>query len=150
MTHIKTALVFAFITLLADRAGAQTKHAPLSEQRKCADQAKKFYNETDFPNTKHATKNEFTSHYDATNLVCYVRVNVSTVENDMVAVSSYVFDAFENRTYASYIWFSVKGKKFWEVKPTECSVKPVNSKKIVCESTEEFEDLVDKYFGLGE
>jgi hypothetical protein len=140
----------AVALVLSAGVSAQTKHAPLSEQRMCAAQAKKFYNETDFPNTKHATKNEFTSHYDSVNRICYVRVNLTTVENGMASVGSYIFDAFENRTYASYIWFSQEGKKYWEVKPTECSVKPVNGKKIICESTEEFEDLVDKYFGLGE
>jgi hypothetical protein len=150
MAYIKTALVLAVITLLATTAGAQTKHAPLAEQAKCAAQAKKFYLESDFPNTKHTTKNEFTSHYDAANLICYVRVNVTTLENDEVAVGSYVFDAFENRTFASYTWISVKGKKFREVKPMECSVRPLNGKKIICESTEEFENLVDKHFGLGE
>src|ERR1700731_975039 len=135
---------------LSAGASAQTKHAPLAEQGKCAAQAKKFYNETDFPNTKHATKNEFISHYDAVNQICYIRIDVSTIENGKVAVSSYVFDAFEGRSLASYIWFPEKDKKYWEVKPMECNVKPVNGKKIVCKSTEEFEDLVDKYFGLGE
>jgi hypothetical protein len=145
-------IAIAVVALLAFSAGAsaQTKHAPLSEQGKCAAQAKKFYNESDFPSTKHATKNEFTSHYDAVNLICYVRINVTTVENGTATVGSYIFDAFENRTFASYTWLSVKGKKYWEVKPMECNVKPINGKKIVCESTQEFEDMVDKYFALGE
>ncbi len=140
----------AIALVLSAGVSAQTKHAPLSEQRMCAAQAKKFYNESDFPNAKHATKNEFTSHYDAANLICYVRINLTTVENGTVTVASYIFDAFENRAFAAYTWLSVKGKKFWEVKPMECNVKPINGKKIVCESTEEFEDMVDKFFGLGE
>lgn len=150
MAYIKIAMVFGVTALLAVTSAAQTKHALLSEQRMCGAQAKKFYNESDFPSVKHATKNEFTSHYDADNRICYVRVNVTTFENDTLAVSSYVFDAFENRTFASYTWLSVKGKKYWEVKPMECNVKPINGKKIICESPDEFEDMVDKYFGLGE
>ena len=108
--------IVALVLLLSPVvASCQQVHATLTEQKVCAAQAKKFYNEeTTFAATKSATKNEFTSHYDAGSKVCYVRINVTTIEKGEVAVSSYVFDAFEGRNFASYIWFPEKGKKFWE------------------------------------
>ena len=129
------------------------KHASLQEQKICAEQAKKFFNDTDYSDdSKKPLKNEFTSHYDAVAKVCYVRIDYNTFDKDTKAVSnsSYVFDAFEGRNLASYIWFSDSKKKYWEVKPFLCEVKPINHPKKTCSTTEEFELLVDRLFGLGE
>jgi hypothetical protein len=43
----------------------------------------------------------------------------------------------------------LQGKKYWEVKPTDCNVKPPGQDEITCTSSEEFHKLVDKYFGIG-
>lgn len=146
-------LVLMSFSLLPPVSTAQQTHASLSEQKTCADQAKKFFNETDYSdNSKHPVKNEFTSHYDATSKVCYVRIDYNHLDSGtkVLSVGSYVFDAFEGRNFASYIWFSDPKKKYWEVKPMECWVKPIKGSKTECKSTEEFEELVDRFFGLGE
>jgi hypothetical protein len=132
-------------------ARAQQAHASLSDQKMCAAQAKKFFDETDYSdNSKHPLKNEFTSHYDPAAKVCYVRIDYNTRDGKTINVSSYVFDAFEGRELAEYIWFSQPDKKYWDVKPTMCHVKPINQEKTYCTTTEEFESLVDRLFGLGE
>jgi len=131
-------------------AAAQQRHATIAEQKICAAQAKKFYDETDNSNTKNTTKNEYFSHYDDAAKVCYIRIDVAIYENKRATMSSYVFDAFEGRTYAEYVWLEEPGKFFWDVKPVQCDIKPIGSPKQVCSSTEEFEALVDKFFGLGE
>jgi hypothetical protein len=60
-----------------------------------------------------------------------------------------VYDAFEGRVYADYLWISDKVKKFWEVPPMSCSVKPRGQDEITCKSSAEFDRLVDKHFGIG-
>jgi hypothetical protein len=40
-------------------------------------------------------------------------------------------------------------KKYWEVAPTVCWVKPLGHAKIQCKTDDEFEELVDRYFGIG-
>jgi hypothetical protein len=150
---MKTILSILFFSLTVSQAAGQQAHSSLSDQKMCAAQAKKFFMETDFSNdSKHPLKNEFTSHYDAPKKICYVRINytIRTPETTEIAVSNYVFDAFEGRGLASYIWISEKGKKFWEVKPMECWVKPVGGSKANCASSEGFEAAVEKHFGLGE
>jgi hypothetical protein len=146
-------LSIVFFWFAVSQAAGQQAHAPLSDQKMCADQAKKFFKETDFSDdSKHPLKNEFTSHYDASKKICYVRIDYSTRTTGMkeVTVSSYVFDAFEGRNVAAYTWISETGKKYWEVKPVECSIKPAGEPKKYCTTTEEFEAEVDKLFGLGE
>jgi hypothetical protein len=144
-------VVLMLLVVSVTEAQAQQKHAALSEQKMCADQAKKFYNGTSYSdNNKKAVKNEFTSHYDAPEKVCYVRINYNLLNGQQLSVGSYIFDAFEGRNLASYIWISEPKKKYWEVKPVLCWVKPIGDKKADCESSAEFETLVDKHFGLGE
>jgi hypothetical protein len=148
---LKMAILATGLLSMGAVSEAQQPHATLAEQKTCAAQASTFYKEsTDFANTKNATKNEFTSHYDPATKACYVRINVTVFEDKKAAVSSYIFDAFEGRSLGTYLWFSYPQKKYWEVKPTMCNVKPAGSPKQSCTSTEEFEALVDKFFGLGE
>lgn len=150
---MKIILSILFFSLTVSHAAAQQVHSSLSDQKMCAAQAKKFFMETDYSNdSKHPLKNEFTSHYDAPKKVCYVRINYTTQTPGKaeISVGQYVFDAFEGRGLASYIWISQKDKKFWEVKPVECWVKPVGGTKANCASSEEFEGEVERNFGLGE
>jgi hypothetical protein len=149
MKAIITSIAVLTLLIGCTEARAQQRHGTIAEQKICAAQAKKFYDETDNSNTKNTTKNEYFSHYDGAAKVCYVRIDVSILENNRQTTSSYVFDAFEGRTYAEYIWLS-GDKVYWLVKPAMCDIKPIGGPKQDCTSTEEFEALVDKFFGLGE
>jgi hypothetical protein len=80
--------------------------------------------------------------------VCYVRVHRANEDYGVPVVSDVVYDAFEGRVYANYVWTNSQQKKYWEVAPAECSVKPREQPEIVCRSSEEFDELVDKNFGI--
>jgi hypothetical protein len=137
------------IVLGASLAVGQTKpHAPLTQQKMCADQARKASNEY-YDSKAGNVGYSYTSHYDAEEKICYVMTHYAGVKDGKPYVSDDVFDAFEERTYASYVWINFMNKKFWEVAPTVCSVKPRGQDEITCKSSEEFERLVDKYFGIG-
>lgn len=90
---MKIAKIAVLILVVASVTQAQQKHATLFEQSACADQAKKFFNEGEAP--KHATKYEFTNHYDASNKVCYVRVDTTIFENGKASGSSLVAEGRE-------------------------------------------------------
>ena len=59
-----------------------------------------------------------------------------------------VSDAFEGRGYASYVWVNAENKKYWEVAPMTCVAYPRGQTEITCKSSDEFDALVDKYFGI--
>jgi len=123
----------------------QRRLATLTQQKMCDERAEKEFHKY---NPKASPADSYTSHYDAQANVCYMMVH--TVLTDQgVSVSNTVTDAFEGRGYASYIWINSQGKKYWEVAPTDCTVKPRGQAIITCKSSEEFESLVDKYFGIG-
>jgi hypothetical protein len=130
--------------------------ATLSQQKMCAEQAKISFDEFDKAPTrgmKIATfSTSYTNHFDATMTTCYVEIfdSFSIDGGKTITTSKVVSDAFEGRTYASYMWTSDKVKKYWEVKPTLCTVTPRSQDEIICQSDTEFDSLVLKHFGTGE
>jgi hypothetical protein len=105
----------------------------------CAEQAKKFYTEdTDYSEPgEHDLKNEFTSHFDASSNVCYVRIDYNIIKDKTITLRSFVFDAFEGRGLASYLWFSEENKKAGQIKPLDCQVRPIKGETMYCSSSGE-------------
>lgn len=151
MLRYLTLILTAVLVPTAMKAQNAPRHSSLADQKMCAEQARRFYKEgTDYSSPgDHVLKNEFTSHFDATSNVCYVRIDYNTIKDKQITASSYVFDAFEGRGFASYIWFSEENKKAWQVKPVDCQVGPIKGETMYCTSSGEFEKLVERYFGLG-
>ncbi len=111
----------------------------------CADQASKFFHEN-YPKPRHT---EYTSHYDVGANVCYILVHQYDINNNGVpSFFDTVYDAFEGRGYATYSWVNAEKKKYSEVEPLECSVKPRGQEEIPCKSGTEFQYLIDKHFGI--
>lgn len=145
---------FIVLLLFIGSAFAQSKDAPapkprlatLVQQKMCDEQAKKKFHE-DNPRPNELTN--YTSHYDAKANVCYVMVHYVATENGKASILNSVYDAFEGRVYASYTWINIEGKKFWEVAPMECWIKPLGGEKQTCKDSDEFEEMVDKNFGIG-
>jgi hypothetical protein len=136
-------------------AGAQPLFTPepasLAQQKMCDEQAGKKVkeNQSDFIDKKNPPITSFTSHYDPAVNVCYVRVDsLSADKNGSSSVSSIVYDAFGGRGYANYIWINSKGKKFWEVAPTECDIDIPGKPEQRCKSDTEFDELTEQYFGV--
>jgi hypothetical protein len=148
---MKRILVLVFMLSASLAVGqAKPRQATLTQQKICADQARKAFKEYYVPDKKGITY-DYTNHYDPAANICYIMVHGFGVYKDTgdPASSDVVFDAIEGRTYASYSWINSQQKKFWEVAPIECSVKPRGGEPITCKSSDEFEQLVDKYFGIG-
>jgi hypothetical protein len=126
--------------------GAQPLFTPveatLAQQKMCDEQAAKKFSENG-----HGKYDAYTSHYDVTVNVCYIRVNSTSAEKFPV-VADVVYDAFGGRIYASYMWINSQNKKYWEVPPSTCEIhipgKPVEK----CKTAAEFDELTEKYFGV--
>lgn len=141
-------------SVAAARPNAQPLFTPqaatLAQQKMCDEQAAKKFQENEssenFPKSK-ATISSYTSHYDPTENVCYIRVDSTSAEKFPV-VTDVVYDAFGGRIYANYVWVNSQNKKYWEVSPSICEIhipgKPVED----CNSAEEFDALTEKYFGV--
>jgi hypothetical protein len=126
--------------------------ATLAQQKLCAEQAKKAFDE----NEQEARQleqdfqpiSDYTSHFDPQKNVCYVRITSTTATKTGVMNSDVVYDAFERRMFANYLWTNYSGKKYWEVKPSQCEVHPQQQSTVNCQSSEEFDNLVEKWFGV--
>src|ERR1700724_2002233 len=113
-------LVLAASVLWATVAGAQ-KNASLDEQKKCDAQASKVYHEgramEGFHSEDPSGMNGYPSHFDPATNICYVWIHWTKIDKQSSSFADTISDAFEGRQYASYMWFNLDGKKFWEVKP---------------------------------
>jgi hypothetical protein len=123
------------------------RSATLAQQKMCDEQARKKFHEDNQDVPPHE-RGQYTSHFDAAGNVCYMLVHHAGTGNGVPSVSDLVYDAFEGREYASYTWVNTQKKKYWEVAPMECKVKPRGKAEITCKSSAEFEGLIEKYFGV--
>jgi hypothetical protein len=129
------------------------QRATLAQQKMCDVQASKRFHDgrmlDGHPKEDPSGMNAYTSHFDPSVNVCYVWVRWGKIDKDGASFADTISDAFEGRIYASYMWMNLEGKKSSEVTPTFCSVKPRGQDEITCKSQEEFDRLVDRYFGIG-
>ncbi|HEV2245935.1 MAG TPA: hypothetical protein VGW37_04715 [Terriglobia bacterium] len=150
-------LAACFLALAATPAGlAQSPRlATMAQQKMCADQAKKFFNDSQaLKSTKPAIvlfPASYVDHYDAKANVCYVAVvTFESIDSGKTTIySTVVSDAFENTSYANYNTTSDRIKSWVEAKaPLICTVEPPGQPEITCKSEHEFNALIKKYFGL--
>ena len=124
--------------------------ATLAQQKMCDEQAGKKFRENDssdnsVPKDKNNTSS-YTSHYDPTVNVCYVRVH--SMGWKPASVADVVYDAFGGRVYANYIWVNSRNKRYWEVPPSMCEIHIPGKAEETCKSDKEFDELTEKYFGV--
>jgi hypothetical protein len=119
---------------------AKPRQASLAQQKMCAEQARKIFHEDNPTKPEHALTWQYTSHYEGRTNVCYIMTWEVTLEEKSTNISHAVYDAFEGREYASFIQI---GKDVME-----CEITPPSQDKIVCKTNDEFQHLVEKYFGI--
>jgi hypothetical protein len=117
--------------------------ASLAQQKVCDEQAEKRFHEEQLADHM----NTYTSRYDPTVNVCYIRIHYVAMKSS-AAVTDVVFDAFGGRSFANYVWMNPEHKKYWEVSPSICEIDIPNKPKEICKSSDEFDDLTEKYFGV--
>src|SRR5262245_5148963 len=79
----------------------RVREASLAQQKMCDEQANKKFHE----DNPHPTEMDFyTSHYDPKTNVCYMRVSSSSTK--YISTSVAIYDAFEGREYAFYMWIN--------------------------------------------
>ena len=126
------------------KSGSDTKPtASLEYQGKCAEQAARFYKEGRFKNDDY---HSFENHYSPILNKCFIKV-IAMDENPgrTFVTSRVIYDAYEGKEYAQYIWESDKKKKYWEVPPIICNVTLADGPPTRCNSDKEFDELIKSY-----
>ena len=116
--------------------------ASLAQQKMCDEQAGKKFRENG-----PGTYDSYTSHYDPTVNVCYVRVD-SLPAGKFPVISDVVYDAFGGRIYANFMWINSRNKPAFEVAPSQCEIHIPGRPDQACKTAEEFDELTEKYFGV--
>jgi hypothetical protein len=119
---------------------AKPRQATLTQQKMCADQAKKIFHQDNPTKPEHAVTWQYTSHYEPHTNVCYIMTWVVTLEEKSANISHAVYDAFEGRVYGS---FTQIGDHV-----VDCKITPPGQDAIVCKTNDEFQHLVESHFGI--
>jgi hypothetical protein len=149
-------LTACFFGCTAPTLAQKPRLATLAQQKMCADQAKKFFDEADTlrkpPKPAIAIlPASYVDHYDVKANVCYIAIEtIESIDGGKTLIySTAVFDAFEQTAYADYSQTSDRVKNYSESKPPlVCAVEPQDQPEVTCKSEHEFNELIKKYFGL--
>ena len=115
----------------------------LGYQEKCAEQARKAFNDLGYkPNDMAGYEN----HYNTKLNKCFVVVESTDAKfAPTIWTHKSLFDAYEGKGYGDYSWHTVKDKKYWEVAPFMCKVVLPSGDDKYCNSNDEFEALIKGY-----
>jgi hypothetical protein len=125
------------------RTGSQK--ASLELQDKCAKQARDVFRLKGWTDEQNAT---FENHYNARMNKCFIAersLSKSRSSDGTFFISRNLTDAFENKSYASYGWKSVKGETAAAVAPFVCYVTPPSGEQQKCHSEKEYDELARVY-----
>ncbi len=138
------------IILIAIAFGSNARAQSLDQQERCAQQAKRAYADLETPNGAEAQKTvrlsgDYQSHYNLKLGKCLMLVERRDMLGSQSITTAYVIDANERRQYATYVWMSREGKKYWEVPPMACELAPSLREKRFCKTREEFDEFAAPY-----
>ena len=88
---------------------------------------------------------DYQSHYNVKLGKCLMLVETRDMIGSQSITTAYVRDANERRQYATYLWMSREGKKYWEVPPMACELAPSLREKRFCKTREEFDEFAAPY-----
>lgn len=129
------------IDLLVSQRSAAPESS-LGQQQQCAVQAARAFEFAGYKDNEWAN---FTNHFSSKLGRCFVEITALDAKTNPGTIWTYktLSDAFEGKTYGQYSWHTVKGKKYWEVPPFECSLFPdgTQSSLQVCKTEVEFDDF---------
>jgi hypothetical protein len=128
----------------------------LQLQEKCAEQAKKVFNEyksAPLPNIylknpqPRELDTEYQSHYNAKLGKCFMEIKSTILDQQGgdASFNRFLADAYERRVYADYMWNSRKDKKYWEVPPIICKLIASSASEQICKSEDEYKAFVATY-----
>jgi hypothetical protein len=129
------------IAELVSKASANA-NVDIDLQEKCASQAKKAFEQAGYQDNEMAG---YSNHFYQKLGKCFVEIKATDTKVSPGTIWTYKFlsDAYEGKTYGSYSWHTVEGKKYWEVPPFECLMYPNGNDNSlqVCKSDAEFDDF---------
>ena len=88
---------------------------------------------------------DYESHYNTKINRCLILVTRMYSFGGKTSTSKNLYDAFERREYAEYLWTSRADKKYWEVPPLSCQLAPSHGETKYCKSEDEFNAFVAEY-----
>jgi hypothetical protein len=140
-----------WIAIITIASGASVSAQSLQEQALCSAQAKRTFQEDaskwDLDNKQIGIQTilfDYQSHYNKKLNRCLILTTRLSVLGGETSTTKLLYDAFERRDYASYLWTAKKDKKYGEVVPF-CELSSGYGQTKSCKSEAEFNGFVAEY-----
>lgn len=141
------------ITELNSKLNDKSALENLELQEKCSLRVTKVMNHPNYAHPVQSGVNvyrEQQSHYNGKLKKCFAVIRGNTTDksaSDYSSFTSWLIDAYEERTYASYIWAAstATDKKNFMLQPTVCTLTHSLSNERRCQSYKEYEAFVALY-----
>ena len=124
----------------------------LDLQAMCAAQAKKAFQEYAAEDKAENAKLgmstlsvDYQSHYNTKIKKCLIFTEKTYPSGKQTGMAANLWDAFERRNYANWLWVSHETKKYWEQPPISCELTRSYNDKKFCKTREEFDAFVAEY-----
>jgi hypothetical protein len=141
-----------WIAIITIAIGASVSAQSLQEQALCSAQAKTTFQEDAAKDQAESNKLgmhiisfDYQSHYNTKIKRCLILTTQMYDWGGEISTSKNLYDAFERRDYAGYLWTSKKDKKYWEVPPVSCELTLSYGQTKSCKSEAEFNGFVAEY-----
>ncbi len=116
------------------------KHNNFDLQLRCAAQAEKTFDLMDYKNNKDPKRSIFfQNHYNNDIGKCFMTIDDITYLEIMTITHKFLFDAVEQRPFATFIQNTKTDKPNW------CEVITKSNKKVICASEDEYSKYVSEY-----
>ena len=127
---------------LTSQVADKSRRENLEFQQMCALQVEKVFRAIGWKEGVPQDGNiaTYQSHYNPKLGKCFMTLDITGMNTTRT-----LFDAYEQRDYAVYLWMPRKDKKFWEVPPTICRLIPSSGSEQICKSEEEYKEFVAHY-----
>jgi hypothetical protein len=125
---------------LTAKLNSKTASESLELQGKCSQQAQSVFLQLGY---KNGGLDVYESHYNPKLTKCFMTIYSMNMNGG--AITQNLFDAYEQKQYATYFWMPDKVKKYWEVPPKICSLNPGTPNETVCKSEDEYKAFVARY-----
>ncbi|MFZ3320736.1 MAG: hypothetical protein WA190_00080 [Usitatibacter sp.] len=114
-------------------------------QKECAAQSEREFRALGWEKENQAAifPAAYQSHFNAKFNKCFMSLESHSPDGKVTSRS--LFDVYQHRDYATYMWMVSPTKKYWEVPPTICTLTPIGSDEVTCKSDEEYKAFVALY-----
>jgi hypothetical protein len=132
------------ITLLQQQLSEKGAAQFVATKQSCSDRSQRYFTSLGYDESKAdgGTFATFQNHFSARLGRCLMTLEITSYPSGRQVISKSLIDTDEHRSFGEYSWVMSDTKKYYEQKPTSCTLSPPTKPEKNCFSTDEYDEYV--------